>query len=87
MRRTHRHCAHASSELTLKGYQPETRVHNTVIIPVGGLQRAVVDALRYAETLSDDVRAIYVDVNTASTEQIRADWREWGGRVELVVLP
>ncbi len=58
-----------------------------MLIPIGGLQRAVVEALRYAETLSDDVRAIYVDVNPASTEQLRRDWAAWGGRVELVVLP
>ena len=47
------------------------RVHNTVLIPIGGLQRAVVEALRYAETLSDDVRAVYVDVDPAQTEQLQ----------------
>ena len=76
-----------ASELTLRGYEPQTRVHNTVLIPIGGLQRAVVEALRYAETLSDDVRAIYVDVNPANTEQLRKEWDAWGGRVKLVVLP
>jgi amino acid transporter len=84
---THRHYQHVASELTLKGYEPQTRIHNTVLIPIGGLQRAVVEALRYAETLSDDVRAIYVDVNAASTEQLRKDWKAWGGRVNLIVLP
>jgi len=84
---THRHYQHVASELTLKGYQPQSRIHNTVLIPIGGLQRAVVEALRYAETLSDDVRAIYVDVNPAQTEQLRKDWAAWGGRVQLVVLP
>jgi hypothetical protein len=84
---THRHYEHVSSELTLKGYEPTTRVHNTVLIPIGGLQRAVVEALRYAETLSDDVRAIYVDVNPETTEHLRNDWDAWGGRVRLVVLP
>src|SRR6185295_1482079 len=84
---THRHYAHVASELTLKGYEPQARVRNTVLIPIGGLQRAVVEALRYAETLSDDVRAIYVDVNQAQTEQLRKDWDSWGGGVTLVVLP
>jgi hypothetical protein len=84
---THRHYEHVASELTLKGYEPQARVHNIVLIPIGGLQRAVVEALRYAETLSDDVRAIYVDVNPAQTEQLRKDWAAWGGRVRLVVLP
>jgi hypothetical protein len=58
-----------------------------VLVPVSGIQRAVVEALRYAETLSDDVRAVYVDVDPAGTEQIRHDWQTWGGRVQLVVLP
>jgi amino acid transporter len=84
---THRHYKRVAAELTLKGYEPQARVHNTVLIPIGGLQRAVVEALRYAETLSDDVRAIYVDVNPAQTEQLRRDWAAWGGRVQLVVLP
>jgi hypothetical protein len=86
-KQTHRHYTHVAAELTLKGYRPQARLHNTVLVPIGGLQRAVVDALRYAETLSDDVRAIYVDVNAAQTEQLRRDWAEWGGRVKLVVLP
>jgi amino acid transporter len=84
---THRHYQRVAAELTLKGYEPQARLHNTVLIPIGGLQRAVVEALRYAETLSDDVRAIYVDVNPAQTEQLRRDWAAWGGRVQLVVLP
>jgi len=86
-KQTHRHYAHVASELTLKGYHPQTRLLNTVLVPIGGLHRAVVDALRYAETLSPDVRAIYVDVNPAQTEQLRKEWVEWGGRVTLVVLP
>ena len=60
-------------ELTLRGYAPQPRVHNTVLIPIGGVQRAVVEALRYAETLSDDVRAIYVDVDPVGTEHVRND--------------
>jgi amino acid transporter len=84
---THRHYDHVAADLTLKGYTPQPRLHNTVLIPIGGLQRAVVEALRYAETLSDDVRAVYVDVNPVSTEQLRKDWAAWGGRVQLVVLP
>src|SRR4051794_24199812 len=42
-KQTHRHYEHVAGELTLKGYEPSTRIHNTVLIPIGGLQRAVVD--------------------------------------------
>jgi amino acid transporter len=84
---TRRHYDHVASQLTLRGYAPQTRVHNTVLMPIGGMQRAVVEALRYAETLSDDVRAVYVDIDPRATEQIRRDWESWGGRVRLIVLP
>jgi amino acid transporter len=84
---TRQHYVHVASQLTLKGYEPQRRAHNTVVMPIGGMQRAVVEALRYAETLSDDVRAIYVDIDARATDQIRRDWDKWGGRVTLVVLP
>ena len=83
---TRRHYDHAADQLTLQGYEPPIRRHNTVLIPIGGIQRAVVEALRYAETLSDDVRAIYVDVDPKATGQIQRDWPIWGGGVQLVVL-
>ena len=84
---TRTHYDHVASQLTLRDYTPQARVHNTVIMPIGGIQRAVVEALRYAETLSDDCRAIYVDLDPAGTDQIQRDWAIWGGRVKLVVLP
>src|SRR5204863_351136 len=85
---TRRHYDHVASQLTLRGYEPaQPRAHNTVLMPIGGMQRAVVEALRYAETLSDDVRAVYVDIDPRATEQIRRDWESWGGRVRLIVLP
>jgi hypothetical protein len=84
---TRRHYDHVGAQLTLRNYTPQRKVHNTVLIPIGGIQRAVVEALRYAETLSDDVRAVYVDVDPASTDQVRFAWETWGGRVKLIVLP
>jgi amino acid transporter len=83
---TARHYEHVSSQLTLRGYEPQPRRHNTVLVPIGGIQRAVVEALRYGETLSDDVRAVYVDVDSTATEHVRRDWEKWGGRAQLVVL-
>ena len=63
-------------------------MHNTVIVPIGGMQRAVVEALRYAETLSDDVRGVYVDVDPAATEQVQnATGRRGAAARKLVVLP
>jgi len=83
---TRRHYDHVAAELTLRGWQPEPASRHVVIVPIGGLQRAVVKALRYARALSPDVRAVYVELDPTATEALRRQWSEWGQGVELVVL-
>jgi len=83
---TRRHYDHVAAELTLRGWEPEPAGRHVVIVPIGGLQRAVVKALRYARTLSADVRAVYVELDPSATETVRRQWVEWGQGVELVVL-
>ena len=43
-------------------------------------------ALRYAESISTDVRAVYVNDNTEQIAALRQEWDTWGGSVRLVVL-
>jgi hypothetical protein len=83
---TRRHYDHVASELTLRGWQPELVGRHTVLVPIGGIQRAVVKALRYARTLSTDVRAVYVEIDPNATAMVRDQWSTWGQGVELVVL-
>jgi amino acid transporter len=83
---TRRHYDHVAAELTLRGWRPEPTGRHVVILPIGGLQRAVVKALRYARTLSTDVRAVYVELDPTATEALRRQWQEWGQGVDLVVL-
>jgi amino acid transporter len=83
---TRKHYAMVATQLSLKDWKPGERRHNTVIVPISGLQRAVVEALRYARSLSDDVQAVYVNVDPAGTEAVKRDWARWGEGVRLVVL-
>ena len=85
-RTTRSHYDAVASQLTMTGWHPEACHRNTVIVLISGLQRAVVRALDYAKTLSTDVRAVYIDVDPASTEQLRRDWDKWSGGVPLIVL-
>ena len=83
---TRRHYDHVAAELTLRGWRPAPVGRHVVIVPIGGLQRAVVKALRYARTLSTDVRAIYVELDPTATDALRRQWQEWGQGVHLIVL-
>ena len=84
---TKRHYDIVAAQLSLKGWANETpRRHNTVLVPISGVHRAVVQAVEYAKTLSPDVRAVYVNVDPVVTERLRGDWEQWGQGVPLVVL-
>ena len=83
---TNRHYGRVAEQLSLKGVDVPPRKHNTVIVPIGGVHRAVVQALDYARTLSDDVRAVYVDVDPHATQEIRDEWARWGKGIRLEIL-
>jgi amino acid transporter len=85
-RLTRRHYDGVAAQLSLRGWASHGPRHNTVIVPVSGIQRAVLEALDYAKTLSSDVRAVYVDVDPASTQQLRRGWHQWGNGIPVVVL-
>jgi amino acid transporter len=84
---TRRHYDQVATDLSLRDWQPEPAGHHTVLVPIGGLQRAVVKALQYAQTLSTDVRAIYIDIDPTATDALRLQWDRWGQGIPLVVLP
>ena len=83
---TRTHYNSVAAQLSLSSWLPEERHHNRVVVPVSGVQRAVVRALDYARTLSTHVRAVYIAVDPTATEHIRKDWEQWGRGVPLVVL-
>jgi amino acid transporter len=84
---TRRHYDEVAAGLTLRAVPPDGgRARHIVFVPVGGVHRAVVQALRYATSLAGDVRAIYVDIDPATTAAIRAEWTLWGNGARLVVL-
>ena len=84
---TRAHYNEVAAQLTLTDWAPDVRHENRVIVPISGVQRAVVGALDYARTLSPDVRAVYIDVDPAFTGEIQKQWDKWGRGVPLVVLP
>jgi hypothetical protein len=86
-RLTKSHYASVAEQLSLRHVSVTTTPHgHRVIVPIGGVQRAVVEALRYATALSSDVRAVYVNVSQESLEALKRDWPHWGSHVKLVVL-
>lgn len=82
----HRHYQKVAKQLSLNGVSPAERRHNVVLVPIGGVHRAVVQALDYARSLTSDVRAIYVDVDASTTADIERHWGHWGRGIRLEIL-
>ncbi|MHB1310645.1 MAG: APC family permease [Gemmatimonadaceae bacterium] len=87
LRTIHQHYAAFSAELAYTGHSPLMFLHHTVIVPVNGISKPTAGALVYATTISEDVRAIYVEVDAASTASLAEAWEAWDIGVPLVVVP
>jgi hypothetical protein len=87
--RIHTHYLIVGKELTLIGLTPPEKLEpyrHSVIIPVSGIHRGVLDALRYALSISDDVRACYVETDSKTTARMQIEWQKWAKDVPFVVL-
>lgn len=87
--RIYAHYITVGKELSLIGVAPPgklTRVKHTVIVPISGIHRGVIDALKYAISISDDVRACYVEIDPATTARVQEEWNKWAHEVPFVVL-
>lgn len=84
----HRHYADLAAHLTLENYRgPAPRVvRHRVLIPISGIHRGSLEALRYARLLSEDITAIYVSIDPANLEKIQQRWARWSNGIRLVIL-
>ena len=61
---------HVREDLVIEGPHREQRV----VIPVNGINRAVIQAVNFGRTMSRDVRAVYVTEDPDDAEAIRDRW-------------
>ena len=83
----HRHYQGVAKLLSLEnfGSVPHIQRHR-VLLPIGGVHRGTLTALRYATSLSDDVTAVHISIDPDETERIREKWEIWGEGVRLVII-
>jgi amino acid transporter len=84
----HRHYVMVARQLSTNGLAPLRPIKHTVIVPISGIHRGVVNALQYAQSIaSDKVQAVYVDFEEEVTATLKDKWERWGAGIQLVVLP
>jgi len=84
----HNHYVLVAKQLSTEGLGQIRPIKHTVIVPISGIHRGVVNALQYARSIaSDKVQAVYVDFEEEATASLKDKWERWGAGVQLVVLP
>jgi hypothetical protein len=73
---------HVRSDLVLEGPHREQRV----VIPVNGINRAVLQAVNFGRTMSRDVRAVYVTEDPEHGDELRQRWERQVPGVPLVIV-
>jgi amino acid transporter len=90
----HRHYKEVAGSLTLEGLEPYelsptsfgAESHVPVVVLLNSLNRSSLQALEYAIRMSDDVRAVTLEVDPEETERLRMRWRQWNLKVPLDVV-
>jgi amino acid transporter len=83
----HRHYKNLAKHLSLDTFAYAGRIaRHRVIIPIGGVHRGTLAALRYAKTLSDDITAVHVSIDENESQKVQQKWETYGDGTRLVIL-
>jgi hypothetical protein len=52
-------------------------IHHRLVVPIDRLDRATIQSLAYARSISPHVTAVHVVVDEQRVEQLRVSWKEW----------
>jgi len=83
----HRHYVNLAAHLSLDKYAGQHNMgRHRVILLLSGVHRGTLAALKYAESLSDDVTAVHVSIDEDETAKVQQKWESWGDGIRLVIL-
>ena len=73
---------HVRDDLVIEGPHREQRV----VVPVNGINRAVIQAVNFGRTMSPDIRAVFVTEDPEVGDQLRERWERQVPGVPLVIV-
>ena len=73
---------HVRDDLVFPGPHREERV----VVPVNGINRAVVQAVNFGRSIASDVRAVFVTTDLDEAEELRIRWERQFPGVPLVIV-
>ena len=86
--RIYTHYERVRNELSLKGLPPSLKPVETtrVVIPISGIHRGMVGAVNFARSISENVTAVYIELEPGTGERAKTEWKAWWPDVPMVVI-
>ncbi len=72
--------------LTEEEFEEPEPVMSTSIVLVSSIHKGILPALQYARSLSDDCRALYIEVDDIESTMLKERWPKFGLDIPLVIL-
>jgi amino acid transporter len=85
-----RHYREVAEELSMRGIPPSLRPlpRHRVVLPVSGVHRGMIDAVNFARSISNNVTAVYIDIDPGPDEvELLNRWNNWFPDVKFLVIP
>jgi hypothetical protein len=82
------HYEEVSRELSMRGLPPSLKPapKPRVVVPISGVHRGMIDAIAFARSISDDVTAVYVELDPGTGEKVKERWKRWWPDVPLEIV-
>ena len=86
------HYRRVSEQLSMRGLPPSLRPiagqgELRIVLPISGVHRGTVEAMRFASAISNDITAIYVELEPGESETVREKWLRFWPDTPLMVVP
>jgi amino acid transporter len=83
------HYREVAQQLSMQGFTVSAAPSRPprVVVPISGVHRGVADAVGYAQSISQDVTAVYVELEPGAGERVGEKWQRLWPEVPLVILP
>lgn len=85
-RAVRKHYDYVAERLSLDQSEAVKPIRNLNLLLVGGMHRGTLEGLEYLKALSDEGRAVHLEIGGEATPRIERLWPEWEDEVPLVVI-
>jgi len=87
--RIHQHYQDVGKQLSMRGLPPDIQPLPPLrlVIPISGVHRGIIEAMDFAQSISKNITAVYIELDPGTGEKMRQEWDCWWPDVPLVLLP